>query len=597
MKMGRRKQVGLRALLWVVMLICLISAGSAAEKPGKKEDGKTSRREAAERFFTQTTIPVLHFEVPEEALQQLRSTQWREGNRPVVRVRFREGTQVYTNVALHLKGSAGSFQSVDQKPGFTLNMDKYADGQTFYGMDKLSLNNSRQDRTYISDKLCREIYEKAGVPVPRGTYVQVRMNNRELGLYLLTEGWDKSFLKRHFKNTKGNLYDGGFARDLTPTKEVNSGEDPENKSDLQALIAAAREPDLGRRRALLEKQLDIGRFITLMALDSLLWNWDGYSLNKNNYRVYHDMDQDRMVFFPHGLDQMFWRPEGPLVPAMKGMVAKAAMEIPDVRARYLQRAGELLAGDLRLEVLTNRVHELAARVQPALASLNNRSHSGSYGSELAVLLSRIEQRIESSNQQMEGIKRLVRFNGDEVVKLTHWEARPEGGPHLRGAKAASQTLELYGKRPGRVYATTVWLEEGRYRLEGRVKVEGVVAVADPDQMATVERREVGGLIRNFVNVMSNTGGAGFRVWSERKLTEGQTWDWFPFRESNNVRKRGLLPAVEATKRLAGTADWRPVTYEFELRQPYADLHIIFDLLASDGKAVLDANSVTLRKVR
>ena len=46
---------------------------------------------------------------------------------------------------------------------------------------------------------------------PRANYVRVNLNGKALGLYLLTEGWDKTFLKRYFKNLKGNLYDGGFA--------------------------------------------------------------------------------------------------------------------------------------------------------------------------------------------------------------------------------------------------------------------------------------------------------------------------------------------------------------------------------------------------
>ena len=30
----------------------------------------------------------------------------------------------------------------------------------------------------------------------------------------MTEGWDREFLKRHFKNSRGSLYDGGFLKDV-----------------------------------------------------------------------------------------------------------------------------------------------------------------------------------------------------------------------------------------------------------------------------------------------------------------------------------------------------------------------------------------------
>src|SRR2546426_464197 len=207
------------------------------------------------------------------------------GDRVPVPATVREGTLVYTNVAVHLKGAAGSFRPVDDKPGLTLNFDKLAKGQRFHGLGKISLNNSVQDPSYITDKLCRELFEKAVVPVSRAGYATVSLNGRRLGLYVLTEGWNKQFLKRYFNNVKGNLYDGGFARDITGRLFVNSGDDPDDVSDLKALVAAAKERNFTNRLGRLEQTLDLDRFITFVALDALLWNWDGYVLNRNNYRV------------------------------------------------------------------------------------------------------------------------------------------------------------------------------------------------------------------------------------------------------------------------------------------------------------------------
>ena len=49
----------------------------------------------------------------------------------------------------------------------------------------------------------------------------VKLNQRNLGLYVLLEGWDKRFLKQHFKDARGNLYDGGYGNEQTPT-DLNS---------------------------------------------------------------------------------------------------------------------------------------------------------------------------------------------------------------------------------------------------------------------------------------------------------------------------------------------------------------------------------------
>jgi hypothetical protein len=592
----RRRRAGVCLNSLAIGACLFLSQLEAPAASPEEKSNKHPKRHAAEAFFTETNIPFLRITISREGLNELRRTQWRNGERPSVQCTIREGDIVYTNVAVHLKGSAGSFQSVDQKPGLTLNMDKYADGQTFHGLAKVSLNNSRQDSTYTTDKLSRELYEQLGVPVPRANYVRVSLNTHDLGLYVLTEGWDKTFLKRHFKNLKGNLYDGGFAKDITIQKDVNSGETPEDQSDLRALVAAAREKDLRKRLAAFEKVLDLDRLVTLMVLDGLMWNWDGYSLNHNNYRVYHDLDHDKMVFMPHGMDQMFWKPEGPLVPAMKGLVAKTAMQIPEVRQRYLDRATELLATTLRPESLTNRVMELARRVRPALEALSNREEADNYQSELNTLLARIGGRMRSLASQATGVKEMLRFEGKPIA-LASWDLRNGSTVHVPGSKGRLKELSLNGG-PQKVWGTTVWLVEGKYRIEGRVRTEKLVPLADSQGTARRETRVVNGVVQNYVTVANQPGGAGFRVWSQRKLVEGNDWDWFPYRESRNYTVRGNLPPAPGTgKRISGDSEWTTVSCDFELRQPVADLHILFDTLASGGKAFLDTESVTIQKLK
>src|SRR5262249_6524698 len=145
-----------------------------------------------------------------------------------------------TSVAVHLKGAAGSFRPVDDLPAMTLNFDKFVPGQNFHGLHKISLNNSVQDPSYLSEKVCRELFEAAGVPVPRAGHSLVRLNGRDLGLYVLLEGANKQFLKRYFSNASGNLYDGGFVHDVDPSLTVNSGDHPADRSALIALIRATQ---------------------------------------------------------------------------------------------------------------------------------------------------------------------------------------------------------------------------------------------------------------------------------------------------------------------------------------------------------------------
>lgn len=137
------------------------------------------------------------------------------------------------------------------------------------------------------------------------------INGRDLGLYVLSEGFGKSFLKRYFKNVSGNLYDGGFTQEVTSRLNTNSGDRPDDRSDLRRLANAANEPDPAKRWAQLNRLLDMDRFISFLAMEIMTCHWDEYAMNRNNYRLFHDLETDRMIFIPHGTDQMFAAPSVP----------------------------------------------------------------------------------------------------------------------------------------------------------------------------------------------------------------------------------------------------------------------------------------------
>src|SRR4051812_21532351 len=130
-----RDWASLFAIWGFFLLLQPAAPGAVAEEKASKHP----KRHAAEEFFKGTNIPLLKITIPNASMNELRTTQWRKGDRPSVKCTVHEGALTYTNVGVHLKGSAGSFQSVDEKPGLTLNMDKGAGGQAFHGLEKVSL--------------------------------------------------------------------------------------------------------------------------------------------------------------------------------------------------------------------------------------------------------------------------------------------------------------------------------------------------------------------------------------------------------------------------------------------------------------------------
>ena len=541
--------------LIVLVFFGLLWSQAVGKPSGSKPKAATKSR-TLDYVFTNESVLRIKIDIPKDGMAILRKYQWGwggGGERQAVRATVREGETVYTNVAVHLKGAAGSFRRIDENPCLTLKFDKFVDGQRFHGLDKISLNNSVQDPSYLSEKISREMFEKAGVPVPRAGHATVELNGRALGLYVLTEGFDKQFLKRYFKNAKGNLYDGGFLKEVTDELEKSSGANPKDRSDLKSLAEAASEPDPSKRLGRLEKVLDLDRFITYLAMDVMTCNWDGYAINKNNYRLYHDPDSGRFVFFPHGLDQMFGvmraDPTMPLFPRMEGMVAKAVIQTPAGRQRYLERISQLMTNVFKVEALTNRVNHLAATIRPVIAERNSQA-AKSHDREVAALEERIVQRAESLQQQLAAPSKALKFDSSGIARIDGWQSKTIFGKptFAESAESAGKKLLSVNANQGSSvgwWRTKVMLEGGHYRFEGRVKTQGVVL--DPG-----DRR----------------GGVGVRTGNGRLV-----------------------------QKLTGDSDWANLAFEFDVQDGMSDVELVCELRAAKGEAWFDASSLKLTSKR
>ncbi|MBI1842969.1 MAG: CotH kinase family protein [Verrucomicrobia bacterium] len=468
---GRRagRRAAAQALLGVWMLAW--TAGAAVPV----DDSDT--------LFTNAVVRPINIEIGDAGMKTLQAYHQVWGQpRPKridVKATIREGNRVYTNVSIHLKGSY-TYQSVDQKPSLTVNFDKLAPGQRFHGLDKIHLNNSVQDPTYLCEKLARELFAQAGVPASRVGHARVQLNGRDLGLYILVEGYNKRFLKRHFSSVRGNLYDGGSGGDVTKALEVDSGEDPENRADLTNLVAAVREKGVAARMAKVEQSLDVPSFLTFAALEVILQHWDGYCLGPNNYRLFHDADRDKMVFMPHGLDQILGvglSPPASLTPAFKGVVARGVIGTPEGRRRYLSTVEH---------VFTNHCDEarLIAKVERVSQGILSSGELGflerlRFQAVVRQLKSRIHRRLTDVAQQLAAVTKPLAFEGTTPLAIQTWKFKQPSRGETEGIQTNGRdrdTLEVRhtsGEWASGSWRRSVLLEGGRYELSGLCRVDGL----------------------------------------------------------------------------------------------------------------------------
>lgn len=117
--------------------------------------------------------------------------------------------EAFKNVGLRAKGNT-SLTNVknygNNRYSLKIEFDKYDSNKTYYGLDKLCLNNIIQDNTYMKDYLVYTMMGEFGVASPLCSYVYITVNGEDWGLFLAVEGIEDSFLQRNYSNESGDLY-------------------------------------------------------------------------------------------------------------------------------------------------------------------------------------------------------------------------------------------------------------------------------------------------------------------------------------------------------------------------------------------------------
>jgi hypothetical protein len=377
--------------------------------------------------------------------------------------------------------------------------------------------------------------------------------------------------------------------DIDQELEVACGNFPYDQSELTVVVKAANDPDLPRRFKQLNELVDLDRFARLIALDLLLWNHDGYVLHRNNYRVFHDIDSGRIVFMPHGLDQTFRSPDGPILTSGDGLVSRALLDTPEGRTMVLERLREFRATLFTPQALTNRVRELARRLGATasrdveiLSSRSGNSWRGfwrrpgfdRFDEAVEDFLDRIVGRFASVDGQLKSLEGWTPLPASESVPLTNWVQRAvSGGPEFdRGTNPEQIGVRLTGRGVG-AWFSGMWLERGRYVVTGKFR--------------TVELAEFPGY---------SGSGAGIRVWSSRRPNTRSRWGW----DRGGIRggrSRGDFGTLARQDQyVLGTADWKELRFEFDLHQPLIDLNIVCEVAGASGEAWFDTTSLRIARL-
>jgi spore coat protein H len=221
-----------------------------------------------------------------------------------VPVEVRRDGHVWTQVGMRYKGNSSLAASGGRgKLPFRLDFDEYedqhpeVDDQRFYGFDELTFASNWNDDSQLRECFATELLRDRGVPAARCAFYRISIdvgNGLEYwGLYSMLEDPSDAMIDSQLGGGDGNLYKpDGSGADWTKFDRVGfvkkTNESAGDWSDVERAITAlhADRADAAAWRRGLEATFDVDRFLTWLAINTSMVNWDTYGSLAHNYYLY-----------------------------------------------------------------------------------------------------------------------------------------------------------------------------------------------------------------------------------------------------------------------------------------------------------------------
>ena len=227
------------------------------------------------------------------------------------------------NVGIRFKGFSslsGSWREGTYKISLKLDCDHFEDeypelkNQNLYGFDELNLQSGYGDDSLLRDKVVPAIFRSAGVPAPMTAFYRVYIDTGNgpvyFGLYTMVEDIADTMITSQFSDDSGNLYKSQGEHGATLVngtfnasyfeKETNKKAD--DYTDLESLYAAlnseSRISDPESWREGLESVFDVDEFISWLAVNTVIQNWDTYGSMAHNFYLYTNPETGKITWIP-----------------------------------------------------------------------------------------------------------------------------------------------------------------------------------------------------------------------------------------------------------------------------------------------------------
>jgi hypothetical protein len=276
----------------------------------------------------------------------------------------------YGPVGVNLKGTS-SFQPIDQKPAFRVNINKFAKGAKFFGLDEFLLNNMVQDQSMIHERLAYWLGRQVGgIPTPRCNHSWVTMNGTPLGLYATVEEAKDQMMAYSFSDSSGGVFTINYA-DFTSTYVASfqyQDGNPDTTLITNTISALTMKPADAAITAA-GQSVNLHEFARYWALMVVTGHWGGWPYAPDpepagaNARIYLDPTSQQIYFIPEGINDAFETSDFDFMAHLKSVLATNCGRAASCYQDFATQLNELVAKAQQLDWVSE-----AARVSGQIAN-------------------------------------------------------------------------------------------------------------------------------------------------------------------------------------------------------------------------------------
>lgn len=284
---------------------------------------------------------------------------------------------VLNNCGFREKGNASNtLVNFGKKKPFKISFDEFVD-QELDGLKKMNLNNFTNDPSLVHDAIAFKLFRDAGLTASRTSYTKLWINGEYIGLYVIIENVDKTFLKSHFGSSgnDGNLYktDRGAGVSLDwlgsePTGykvqglKLNTNESEDDWTRLISFIDLINNNHSDDFKQQFESSFDVHSYLKILVIEKCIRSWDSYWGGGNNFYLYEHPD-GKIRWIPWDMNETFQDLKiisgtslltSYLVPSNKfdeRPLLKRIFEIEEYKTEYLNYVCELIQTKYTLDNL------------------------------------------------------------------------------------------------------------------------------------------------------------------------------------------------------------------------------------------------------